>query len=144
MRDAAIAVLLGAAALGAVALADSPAPTATVGPSAGSTGASVAPPAPSARRAPRAIELPRGDPFRPFDQPAPAPPAAAAAPGSPVRPACRFCGIIKKGALVLALIDDGLYKVGDTVAGATVREIDAQRVVLERDGVPEVLTIEEN
>jgi hypothetical protein len=50
-------------------------------------------------------------------------------------------GTIAKG---VAMVNGEVYRVGDKIHGATIKSIDSERIILERDGVPEVLTIEEN
>jgi len=143
IRDAIHALVLAGAAAAAMALAEPPASGALTAGAGGSTGASTTPPEARVRPAPRPVELPRGDPFRPFDQPAPAAGAVQAA-GPQVRTKLRFYGTFEKGKLRVAQINDQFVKVGDKIDGATVREIEARRVVLERGGILEVLTDEES
>lgn len=68
----------------------------------------------------------------------------AAAPKSPVRaavmPALQVRGILWGGAQAQAIINDNVYRVGDSVSGLTILAIDRNSVTVDFDGSPTVIS----
>ncbi len=86
-------------------------------------------------------DLARGDPFRPFDEPAPVHAVRAAPVGNEP---LKLFGTFKKGDKTVALVNGEFVCVGQRIGGHVVRRIDVatNTVTLERNGEETTLTEE--